>query len=162
MTQTDLLTVLDLLRRFDVRVGGGWGVDALIGRQTRDHHDADLLVREEDREQIEHILVASGWRVVIDESPDRVVFERDGTARIDMNLLVYVETGDAYQRGAEGWFELFPADGFTVGTVAGRPVRCLTAAVQLHKHEGYSKRVLDEVDLATLQRLVAGGPELSS
>jgi hypothetical protein len=26
---------------------GGWGVDALVGRQTRDHHDLDLLVLDE-------------------------------------------------------------------------------------------------------------------
>ena len=27
---------------------GGWGVDALLGAQTREHHDLDVLVLGED------------------------------------------------------------------------------------------------------------------
>lgn len=30
----------------DVWVGGGWGIDALVGRQTRQHRDLDLMHRE--------------------------------------------------------------------------------------------------------------------
>ena len=47
----------EVLDRFD-RAGlwycieGGWGVDALLGRQTRDHRDLDLAVRMEDVERL--------------------------------------------------------------------------------------------------------------
>lgn len=42
----DVHRVLDLLSDADVEtwVSGGWGVDALVGRQTRTHRDLDLLV----------------------------------------------------------------------------------------------------------------------
>ncbi|WP_237283485.1 nucleotidyltransferase domain-containing protein [Streptomyces alfalfae] len=45
MTGDDVLFVLTLLRRakLDVWSGGGWGIDALVGEQTRDHRDLDLM-----------------------------------------------------------------------------------------------------------------------
>ena len=46
--------MLDRLRReaIDVWVEGGWGVDALLGEQTRSHDDLDLGVRMEDVDRI--------------------------------------------------------------------------------------------------------------
>lgn len=38
---TTTLTALDA-RDAEVWVGGGWGVDALLGEQTRQHSDLDL------------------------------------------------------------------------------------------------------------------------
>lgn len=49
MTADGVLSVLSLLQkaRAAVWVGGGWGIDALIGEQTRDHRDLDLMHRQE-------------------------------------------------------------------------------------------------------------------
>jgi hypothetical protein len=46
----DVIQVLDALDAAGVRhwVGGGWGVAALAGRQTRAHRDLDLNVDAED------------------------------------------------------------------------------------------------------------------
>ena len=43
MDADDVLRVIDRLASADIRVwvDGGWGVDALLGRQTRRHHDLD-------------------------------------------------------------------------------------------------------------------------
>ncbi|WP_405775649.1 nucleotidyltransferase domain-containing protein [Streptomyces sp. NBC_00859] len=48
MTAEHVLSVPGLLRRADadVRTGGGWGLDALIGHQTRHHRDVDLTPRQ--------------------------------------------------------------------------------------------------------------------
>jgi lincosamide nucleotidyltransferase A/C/D/E len=42
----DVLAVLDALAHAGCRawVGGGWGVDALVGRPTRSHRDLDLAI----------------------------------------------------------------------------------------------------------------------
>jgi lincosamide nucleotidyltransferase A/C/D/E len=40
---------------------GGWGVDALVGRQTRPHHDVDLLVEVADLERLRLCLIALGF-----------------------------------------------------------------------------------------------------
>ena len=38
---------------------GGWGVDAWLGRQTRDHHDIEVAIFTEDQPAVfEHI---AGW-----------------------------------------------------------------------------------------------------
>jgi lincosamide nucleotidyltransferase A/C/D/E len=49
--------VLDILDRLDVAgiewwVDGGWGVDALLGAETRPHDDLDLVVRREHIERL--------------------------------------------------------------------------------------------------------------
>ena len=48
MQAADAVMVSGVFEAADVRawVEGGWGVDALMGRQTRDHDDVDLAVDE--------------------------------------------------------------------------------------------------------------------
>ena len=50
MTATAALELYRLLDAAGVRcwVIGGWGIDALVGRMTRSHHDLDLLVHRDD------------------------------------------------------------------------------------------------------------------
>ena len=44
MTATEAPAVLDILERagIEVWVDGGWGIDALLGLETRAHRDLDL------------------------------------------------------------------------------------------------------------------------
>ncbi|MDQ0908982.1 hypothetical protein QFZ22_004967 [Streptomyces canus] len=62
MDADDVLHVLNLLRRAgtEVWIGGGWGIDALVGRQTRDHRDLDLMHRQEQEPAVVAALVAAG------------------------------------------------------------------------------------------------------
>ncbi|WP_405388308.1 hypothetical protein OG596_10310 [Streptomyces sp. NBC_01102] len=51
MPRNDVLAILSVLRRAgaDVVIAGGWGIDALLGEETREHRDLDLLhVREQE------------------------------------------------------------------------------------------------------------------
>jgi len=49
MTEADVIEILGWLADAGVAVwlDGGWGVDALIGEQTREHKDLDLIVRDD-------------------------------------------------------------------------------------------------------------------
>jgi len=51
MTAEDVLEIIDWLEQQGVEVwlNGGWGVDALLGRQTREHQDLDLTISAKDR-----------------------------------------------------------------------------------------------------------------
>jgi hypothetical protein len=53
--------VTDLLRGMDARwwIAGGWAVDLHLGRQTRPHHDIDVLVLREDLPGVRERL--RGW-----------------------------------------------------------------------------------------------------
>jgi len=63
----DVIGVLDALDECGVRswVGGGWGVAALAGRQTRWHHDLDVAV---DAADLGRCLAALGWTRVRSET----------------------------------------------------------------------------------------------
>jgi lincosamide nucleotidyltransferase A/C/D/E len=54
MTGADVLHVIDLLKAAGVPVwvDGGWGVDALLGEQTRLHDDLDLDLALEHRDLV--------------------------------------------------------------------------------------------------------------
>src|SRR4051794_700622 len=63
-TQDDVVAVLDAFDRAGVQgwLAGGWGVDALVGHQTRPHTDLDLVIRSEDLERILAVLHGRGYR----------------------------------------------------------------------------------------------------
>jgi lincosamide nucleotidyltransferase A/C/D/E len=57
--------VIDLVQllnqnRIEVIIDGGWGVDALLGEQTRPHEDLDLAVFHEDVPKIRSLFEV--WR----------------------------------------------------------------------------------------------------
>ena len=52
MQAHDVLEVINQLENVDVSVwlDGGWGVDALVGTQTREHSDVDLVISLDQKE----------------------------------------------------------------------------------------------------------------
>jgi lincosamide nucleotidyltransferase A/C/D/E len=50
----DVLDVLDRLNAAGIEwwVDGGWGVDALLGEETRTHNDLDLVIRRAEIHQL--------------------------------------------------------------------------------------------------------------
>ena len=61
---SDVLVVLDQLDRAGVVVwlDGGWGVDALVGRQSRPHHDLDLVIARDDCPAAQAALAGLGFQ----------------------------------------------------------------------------------------------------
>jgi lincosamide nucleotidyltransferase A/C/D/E len=147
-----VLDVLDLLRAHQVRVwiGGGWGIDALVGRQTRPHADLDIVVLE--AETTLAALEAAGFEVVVDWSPGRVAVRRTDGAEVDVHPIVFLPDGSAVQTTHEGVEYVYPANGFATGRIGGREVPCITAALQVAFHGGYEPQEKDVADMATLRR----------
>jgi lincosamide nucleotidyltransferase A/C/D/E len=67
------IAVLGALRGngVDVCVGGGWGVDALLGEQTREHSDLDLWLPNAHIEPLFATLVACGIDRILPVPGDR-------------------------------------------------------------------------------------------
>jgi len=63
MTGDDVLEILAVLRKAgaDVWLGGGWGIDALVGKQTRPHRDLDLMHRHEQEPTVIAALAKAGF-----------------------------------------------------------------------------------------------------
>lgn len=155
-----VLAVVDALERAGVRawLDGGWGVDALVGRQTRSHRDLDLALDVRDEDAALTALRTLGYEIETDERPTRVELAAPGERWVDLHPLTFEACGDGIQRGPAGERWVYPADGFATGSLAGRPVACISAAQQVLFHSGYDLREQDRHDLALLRTLVGGAP----
>ena len=74
VTQEDLFEVLEMIEQLGIRywLDGGWGVDALVGRQTREHRDVDIDFDAAYTEKLQQKLEEKGYEVVTDWSPVRI------------------------------------------------------------------------------------------
>jgi lincosamide nucleotidyltransferase A/C/D/E len=162
MPASRVIAVLDSLAAAGVRawVGGGWGVDALVGRQTRRHYDLDLVIgnTREEYLRVEQVLTAAGFRPAGGEfnaglaMPLRRVWHHDDGHNVEVLPV-------ALQRPP---FNAAPADAqasdaespFTHGSIGGQPVPCLSAGLQLALHAGYPLRDIDADDIGLLRTRV--------
>jgi lincosamide nucleotidyltransferase A/C/D/E len=155
MTAADVLEVLDRLEAAGIEtcLDGGWGVDALLGRETRRHRDLDVVVRRVDADIVQRALAPLGFVHAADARPglpSRVVL-RDGRARqVDLHPVAVDTNGDAWQN-LGGRFGRYPATGLGgEGMIDGRKVRCLTPELQVAHHRGYELPEHERGDLELL------------
>jgi len=152
MDAQEVLRVLDALEVAGVRAGltGGWGIDALLRRQTRAHGDVDLGVPSDSIDPAIEALVALGYAIAADERPARVVLT-SATGRIDLHPIVVLPSGAGVQTGFDGrTFEYPPGSLDAEGEIGGRIVRCGTPELQVTFHRGYEPRGHDRLDMTAL------------
>ncbi|MDR7251367.1 lincosamide nucleotidyltransferase A/C/D/E [Nocardioides sp. BE266] len=155
MDAQEVRRVLDALDAADVGhcLAGGWGVDALVGEQTREHRDLDLLVDAEDFDRARDVLDRMGYRPETDWLPVRLEVAAAGLRWVDLHPVVMDDDGNGVQQGLDGTTYTYPREVFTLGVVDGRLVPCVTAELQREVHQGYELRPQDEHDLRQLERL---------
>lgn len=152
MELDEVLAIVDALRAEKVRlwVLGGWGVDALVGHQTRQHRDLDLLLDAERLEESLGILAVLGYEVETDWLPVRVEAVAQGRGWVDAHPVRLAADGSGAQAGLNGSSFDYPRDCFTIGRLGNREVPCLTAGHQRLLHTGYEPRAEDLHDLQML------------
>ena len=152
----EVLRVLEALQAADLRVwlDGGWGVDALLGEETRPHDDVDLVVELGALPEVLDALGTLGYAVHEDRSPVRVVLRSADGRQADLHPVTFDEDGTGWQTGAsaDGSDCPYPAGGFGEGRILGRPVPCLSPELQVEHHGGYAPREHDRTDMAHLAR----------
>jgi lincosamide nucleotidyltransferase A/C/D/E len=153
----EVFDVLDPLTDAGVRwwLAGGWGVAALLGRQTREHRDVDLAVDADDLAACRQVLAELGYRPETDWLPVRVELRAPGDRWVDVHPVVFDATGHGRQAGFDGAHFDYPPEAFANGTLDGRPVTCLSVRQQLAFHAGYQPRPQDAHDIAILNALAA-------
>jgi lincosamide nucleotidyltransferase A/C/D/E len=156
MTAAEAIDLLDRLEAagVDVWVDGGWGIDALLGRQTRAHRDLDLVVRSEQLGTARAALSKAGLAHAHTEVPGlpaRLVLRDAGGRQVDLHPVEFDDAGDGRQNLGDGRTGIYPAEGLTGrGVIGSRNVRCLTAQTQLAHHSGYELPVHERQDVALL------------
>jgi lincosamide nucleotidyltransferase A/C/D/E len=160
MAAAEVLRVLAALEAPGLRtwVAGGWGVDALAGRQTRFHRDLDLALDvthvpvERALSALEHL----GYDVETDWRPARVELAAPSKRWVDLHPVVFDDQGTGWQANVEGLPPFrYPPDAFAGGLICGVGVGCLSIRQQLLFHGGYPPRPHDLAGIGLLQQLQA-------
>jgi lincosamide nucleotidyltransferase A/C/D/E len=136
--------------RVDFWVEGGWGVDALLGEETRPHEDLDLGVRLEDVDRICAIL--SEFERSDDQWPASFVLRDTRGRKVDCHPLTFDEHGDGWQANATGGAPYrWPREGLQArGRIGGLEVPCISPELQIPWRQ-YPE--FDDVDWHDVERL---------
>lgn len=155
MDLVQVLVVLDAVRSLGCRfwLEGGWGVDALVGHQTRPHRDLDIDIDAAFEARVLAKLEQIGYVVETDWRPNRVELAAAGRGWVDVHPLVLDDDGNARQASLEGGWHEWPRSFFTRGHLGGVSVPCVSVDAQRLFHSGYELRPEDEHDLALLGQL---------
>lgn len=147
MEAPDLFELLDVLDDMAVHywLDGGWGVDCLLGTQTRKHSDLDLVLPRSEVQRVRAMLTARGYLVVRDWLPTSLAF-RDGQDReVDLHPVDLTADGggDQVLQDGDAWHYAPPVE----GSINERRIRCASASEQLLMHQGYDPRPVDLLDV---------------
>lgn len=155
MSRNDVLSILSLLRRAgaDVVIAGGWGIDALLGEETREHRDLDLLHVREQEPAVVEALASAGYAETLDRRPARFVLSHPSGLEIDLHPLEFAPDGSAVQSSLDPAEPFrYPASCFVTGTIGTTTVRCISAEQQVLFHQGYEPADRDVRDMAQLRK----------
>lgn len=134
----------------DAWVDGGWGVDALVGRQTRSHSDLDLVVPQDAVLTVQSILEEQGFAVARDWLPTAMNFRHPDGREVDLHPIEPTPHGGGDQvqlDGVKRWHYELPV----TGTIRGAEVACCPATTQVRAHLGYEPGRTDFVDMRLLR-----------
>ena len=142
MTSRDVVEVVGRLRvaRVGFWIEGGWGVDALLGEETRPHDDLDLGVRMTDVADI--CAALSDFARSDDEWPSSFVLCDERGRKVDCHPLTFDEHGDGWQANRSGGPPYrWPREHLKArGRIGRLDVPCISAELQIRWH------VYDEFD----------------
>jgi len=149
MTIDDVVEIIHLFDQHQIEftIDGGWGVDALLGEQTRGHSDLDIAIQHKNVPQIRALLEARGYTdITRDDTRDSNFVLGDDRGRlIDIHSYTFDGEGNII-------FGIpYPIDSLTGrGSVNGHPVKCISPDWMVKFHTGYP---LDENDYHDVKAL---------
>jgi lincosamide nucleotidyltransferase A/C/D/E len=149
MTAGDVLELVSLLDAHGITmvIDGGWGVDALLGEQTRRHADLDIAVEHAHGPRIRDLLGARGYtEMARDDTRECNFVMGDARGRL-IDIHSYTFSAD----GGLLFGVPYPPESLTgTGSILGQPVRCITPEWMVRFHSGYP---LDDNDLRDVMLL---------
>jgi lincosamide nucleotidyltransferase A/C/D/E len=128
---------------------GGWGVDALLGRITREHNDLDLILTLNDQARVVEVLVRNGFEIE-EEEIGRVVLVHPDHGRIDLHPVTFDPHENAIQVPPTKSPVVYEKEGFVSGLILGRAVACISAEVQVIARLGHDRSEKHRRDVIAL------------
>jgi lincosamide nucleotidyltransferase A/C/D/E len=155
MTSDAVLEFLGLMEAsaIDVCLDGGWGVDALLGEQTREHQDLDVIIRVEELPRLVAVTRAAGYARQPGGTETNFVLKSEAGHEVDVHAIPFDERGFGVFALPDGRKWPFPPAAFQGrGRVGGKDVRCLSPDAQVQCHaQGYPPDEDDLQDMKLLQ-----------
>lgn len=151
MEAGDVVKIYKLLEEngIEVWVNGGWGIDALLGSQTRPHKDLDIAIPHKDKPKLCKLLEERGYKdVVRDDTSDWnfVLGDKEGR-EIDIHTFVFDDKGNNVYGTA------YPKESLTgIGTINGESVKCIPAewVIKFHAEAKYQPKEKDVKDVKAI------------
>jgi lincosamide nucleotidyltransferase A/C/D/E len=154
MNSADVIQLYTALEKLGVEIwiDGGWGVDALLGEQTRSHKDLDIAIEQKDILMLRQFLQTRGYRDIKleDAKSWNFVLGDENSKEIDVHVIVLDDMGNGLygppEKGA-----MYPAASLTgTGVVEDRTVRCISPEWMVKFHSGYQLKEKDFRDVSAL------------
>jgi lincosamide nucleotidyltransferase A/C/D/E len=150
MTAENVIEILEIAERLNVPlwIDGGWGVDALVEQQTRQHNDVDIVIEQKNAKKFIKELLLNGYSEEKTEytTTSHSVWKTADNRIVDLHLIEFDEAGIAHYED-----DTYPENSLgSTGKIGGVAVRCVSAEAQLLFHQGYK---YDENDIHDVQLL---------
>ena len=150
-------------QEIQVWIVGGWGIDALLGEQTRPHKDLDIIMLVDDvfrmREYLardgyglEMLWSENGWDVDVqgNEVPTAFVLQDADGRQVDAHAMRLDDQGNGLPAWEAEGLVLMPDHLGGEGLIAGVTVRCFSPEMQLLGHTGYDLPDAHKLDVRLL------------
>lgn len=153
-SQENVLELYSFLKQSQLKIwlDGGWGVDALLGQETRPHQDLDIIIQQKELSSCYQILKSRGYREISrdDTCAWNFVLGDNTGHEIDVHVIAIDDNGNGIYGPVErGIF--YPAESLMgIGSISGIEVNCLTAEYQVQSHTGYKLKDKDFKDVFAL------------
>lgn len=146
-------------------LSGGWGIDALLGEQTRPHKDLDAILLLDDMLPMCELLAKDGFHLKELWSENAWTLDREGNQtatafilqdslgrEVDVHAIRLDEQGNGIPAWAASDEFIFNSEDLSgSGRIAGFPVHCISAQGQVKCHLGYELPQYQVHDLERLQ-----------
>ena len=143
----DAVEIISALENAGIKVfiDGGWGVDALLGYQSRAHNDIDIFIESSHKDSVLKILYANEYKEIKTDytTSDHSVWKDKKDRLIDLHIfscspnLNFIFEGQEYPR------EVFSGKG-KIGDI---DVVCIPPEYQVQFHLGYERDINDIKDV---------------
>jgi lincosamide nucleotidyltransferase A/C/D/E len=142
MSEDAAVQLLQLFEQndIDVVVDGGWGVDALLGKQTRPHNDLDIALQHKDVPRLRELLAVRGYKEVPRDDSWECNFVMGDDQGHEVDIHSYTHDADGKLIFGVAYL---PESLTGAGSIQGYPVKCIPPEWMVKFHVGYE---LDEDD----------------
>ncbi|MBI2622304.1 nucleotidyltransferase family protein [Candidatus Microgenomates bacterium] len=148
MEAEDVIELYKLFKEngIEVWIDGGWGIDALLGKQTRPHNDLDIAIYHKDKPKLRKLLEERGYKdIERGDTSDWNFVVVSGNKEIDTHVFEFDNDGNNIY-GIE-----YPKDSLTgTGIINGVTVRCISLDYVIKFHENYEPKEKDFTDIKAL------------